>query len=125
MKGTRLWVQAGSPLIHGRSRAERPLWIDALLSIVLAHALMTAAAIAWSRLMVPDAEPLTLSGVVDAAIAVLPVFLVSAAVCPAAVWLIRRMGWRRSWLPAGLIGFVVSAAVYTASVINAVQAAGK
>jgi hypothetical protein len=75
--------------------------------------------------MVPDAAPLTVSGVVDAAVAVLPVFLVSAAVGPAAVWLLRRMGWRRSWLPAGLIGFVASAAVYTASVITAVQAAGK
>lgn len=125
MKGTKLWTQVGSPLIYGRSRSERPFTYEALLSLAIAHGLMTAASILWAGWGTPAATPLTVAGALDAAARVLPVFVVSAVVAPSVAWFMRRMGWRPTWLIAGIVGFAVSAVFQIMIVAQAASTTGK
>lgn len=103
-RGTKLYQQPGSPLIQGHSKTERSAlreWVKG----VAAGAVGSGFLFAGYALLVPGTTlaimGTTLEGVVAGLLGGALVSLPSAV--PAAgigVWLARRMGWRRQWLPA-------------------------
>lgn len=99
MKGTKLWQAAGSPIIQGRSRRQRPSWqewlpawiisISLLVWYVLSHSALSAAS--WWAMA---------GGVVGAFLgAVVGVFVA------------RAMGWRFPWIWGAIIGVAGAAAL--------------
>lgn len=97
MRGTKLWQQAGSPIIQGRSRTAKPFWADAvralLFGIVLcvAIALLAARSLEGGRLldqMLLLGRPLVLFGILPSL---------------AAVWLSRSLRAGTPWVVGGLV----------------------
>ena len=91
VKGTQLWQEAGSPIIHGRSRRMRPFWQAWWVSAVGAVAVL-AGAEWWIRA--------GSSGVGVQAVRAVAVLGVSGAAVGSAsgVWLARAAGWRWAWV---------------------------
>lgn len=101
MKGTKLWVEAGSPLIQGRSRRERPFWRDWLLAC--AGAILMGGGAALAVLVYKDA------GVETALRAVaLPVVPCAAMGGALGVWGSGLFGSSRRWLAGAITGAVLA-----------------
>ena len=101
MRGTKLWQDPRSPLISGRSRAQRPLGLYWLGATTISFAASGGAL----GLLVMDritAAPL------DYATPAALLLAGSAAGAGLVVWIARHMGWRAPWL-AGSLGGIVSA----------------
>ncbi len=97
MKGTKLWTEAGSPLIRGRSRAQTPLGRELLIAWTLVAAL--AAGGVWWFLGSKGGGGLAGLWPVIAAAVVLGGLLAWFA-----VWMGRRMGLRSPWVAGVLVG---------------------
>lgn len=96
MKGTRLYKPAGSPLIQGRSRRERPFAADVFSAVLFVVAAGTGIAyLVWgAALMRPVVWFSTVIGWL----------LICGAVggC-AGVWIAKHFGWHPRWV-AGVVG---------------------
>ncbi len=101
---TKLFQQAGSPLIQGRSRYERSFWRDWALAAVVALVVVVGFQVAVSLLYGPGDEFASASAIgewlVGPAIGVAVMLPASAF----AVWLGRWLGWRAAWLGGALLG---------------------
>lgn len=96
MKGTKLWMEAGSPLISGRSRTRRSFNEDWLLAGLLALVLAVGVyGVFYTRQ--GGALFAQLQG------ALLPVAVCLVGVSCLGVWITRAMGSRRPWLGAGML----------------------
>lgn len=109
MKGTKLWQEAGSPVIQGRSRYKRPflnVWVQ---SALLASATLIGVLVAY--LVVPGNGSLTLTAALPLALTAfvygLPGVAVGSLVGTAFG---RAIGSRRAWFIGGLIGLVLGMA---------------
>lgn len=98
MKGTQLWQEAGSPIIHGRSRRLRPFWQTWGLSAILS-AILLAAAEWWVR---GGSAGATTQGVSTGLVLGLPGAILGSA---SATWIARSASWRWPWA-YGLLGGV-------------------
>lgn len=93
MKGTKLWTEAGSPLIQGRSRMQRPLSRDWLATALGAWMIAGPLAVVlfdgigsgrgWQLAAGAGAASLVVSGPV--------------------VWFLRKLGTRNAWRGSALI----------------------
>jgi hypothetical protein len=96
VKGTKLWIEAGSPLISGRSRTRRSFNEDWLLAALLALAVAAAVyGVLYAR------QGGALFGQIRGLL--LPAGACVAAVSCLGVWVTRAMGSRRPWLGAGVL----------------------
>lgn len=115
MKGTRLWQDARSPLISGRSRSERPFWQSVFGGWCLSVALIMIAAVVVS--LPGRRETIRIAGWLLPRTLALMVGGFSFAVVPAAigsmagVWLAKQMGWHHPWL-AGTTGGLLAGLVW-------------
>jgi len=99
VKGTRLWIEAGSPLIRGASRNARSFRREWFVGSLVASAVAGAAIV--YRTMPTTAED---------AVWLLPVLVGAGVACWPATWVARRMGSRRAWI-AGAVGGTLGAGV--------------
>ena len=101
MKGTKLWQAAGSPIIQGRSRRQRPFWQQWLPAWIAA-----VAAVVWWVFFGPSASggsaPVVAGVVVGA-------FLGAAA----GVAIARVMGWRFPSVWGVIVGTGGAAALFS------------
>lgn len=111
---TKLFQRAGSPLIQGHSRYERPFWTEwalaclpAALSIYAALGLATLVGWSGTDVAALDSASSILSWLARPA-AGIAAMLPS---CALGVALARRMGWRRAWLAGASVGAAVGIAV--------------
>ena len=95
---TRLFQRAGSPLIQGRSRYERPVWVDwvvayavTLVALYAAHTVSTLLDPSQRFLESPRAILVWVASLAPALVAALPGVA-------AGTWLARMLGWRGAWL---------------------------
>lgn len=101
MRGTKLWQQAGSPIIQGRSRTTKPFWGDVVRALVLCAALTAAYAVA-----VPSSvEPFWLDRLVAL---VAPLMLFGVLPSIAVVWLSRSLRAGTPWLVGGVVSALVT-----------------
>jgi hypothetical protein len=102
VKGTRLWQDAGSPLIRGRSRYERPFW----------HGWIGGALVAWIAFAAVEAVLFGLGkdgGVSYVTALVVPVLGVVPGVLIGAglgAWFAALSGLRSRWMGGALFGFL-------------------
>lgn len=106
MRGTRLWTEAGSPLIRGRSRRERSFLRDWLLASTLAVVLSAALV----QFALRSGQGLATGN------AILSVVVGGVVLSAPFVWLLRRMGWLRAWLTGGVTAGVLLVGAYFAYV---------
>lgn len=101
MRGTKLWQDPRSPLISGRSRAQRPLGLYWLAGTTVAFAASggVLALFVMDHIAAAPLEYATPAAILLAG---------SAIGAGLVVWIARQMGSRAPWL-AGTIGGVVSA----------------
>ncbi|TLM92025.1 MAG: hypothetical protein FDZ75_06010 [Actinobacteria bacterium] len=113
MKGTKLWQQAHSPLIQGRSRRERPFFTEWLLACVLS---LLIGGLAVYLLRGQPGVPSESSQLLQ--VWVIPGLAGAAIGAGFGVWLAEQMGWRPRWV-TGLVAAVVlmPAAVWLAVVV--------
>ncbi len=104
MRGTKLWQQAGSPIIQGRSRTEHQFWQDWLGAMGLALALYMAV----DAIVSPPPEPLTraLTTIAGSALACAQLAIVPTAL---GTWISRTLRISRPWLLGGVLGALVAA----------------
>jgi len=100
VKGTRLWKPAGSPLIQGRSRRERPFAFDWLVGALLGFLVGFAGVVG---VMVYTGTDLETSLVT----VWLPALLSAVAVAALGVSAGRRFGWHPRWIAAALMATLV------------------
>lgn len=108
VKGTRLWQEARSPLISGRSKRERPFWREVLggwtiaVLLVALFAYVTTLSGSPGNVSVNGVEvPRALLALVGgSAFAVFPALVGSIA----GAWLAKMMGWKRPWVSAAATG---------------------
>jgi hypothetical protein len=102
MKGTRLWQQAGSPLIVGESRRRRPFakdWLVASAAAAAVGAVAIVAVMVWNGTGLETAlRAVWMPSVPAAAAGVLP-----------GLWLADRMGWNNRWLSGAVFGTIIVA----------------
>jgi hypothetical protein len=101
---TRLYQRAGSPLIHGRSRFERPGWVDwvvayaiSVVALYAAHAISTLLDPTRTSLNSPTALLQWVASPAPGVVGALP----GAAL---GVWLARTLGSRGAWLVGAVCG---------------------
>lgn len=110
MRGTKLRQSAGSPLISGSSRYQRPFLGEWLLAWMVAFVLGYAVTVAIMTF--------NDSGLETALRTVwMPGLPASALGAYVGVWFSRRMGWRRSWLVGGVLGVLLVGAATVAFVV--------
>lgn len=102
MKGTKLWHQAGSPLIQGRSQRERPFVTDLAIALVIAF----AAALGGWMLVLTGRGVLVLDALSFAALPAAAGALLGAST---GVWLASGFGWHPRWIAGVALGAVLAA----------------
>lgn len=99
MKGTRLYKPAGSPLIQGHSRRERPALADvttaALVTVVLGYVF---AYVVWG-----DSDALSLSWSFPVAAWLLGTGVASGFL---GVWVAKHFGWHPRWIAGASLGTI-------------------
>lgn len=120
MGRTRLFQQAGSPLIQGHSRLERPFWRDWLIASTFSSAILYAPGPLWASFS--DSSPGPAAAFVvglSATVAYwLPATLAGAGL---GVSTARRFGSRRPWL-AGTATAVVVGPLWLAAIARPLAA---
>lgn len=108
---TKLFQNAGSPLIQGYSRSRKPFWREWLSSVAattLACGAIRAVVVLTGPGVVSNAS---WESVTSAALLGLWVGLVACAIV---VWAARAMGARRSWLAGAVVSTCVALLVWVA-----------
>ena len=108
VKGTKLWYAAGSPLIQGRSRRERPISTDLFIAWALAS--MIAGALGVIAAVYKGSA---LSSVLLAA--GLPLVIASGGGAIVGVGLARGYGWHPRW--AAGVGFGVLLGIVAIAIV--------
>lgn len=113
MKGTRLWQEAGSPIIRGRSRKELPFWRYWLFSLAITEGvLLVGATLAGGFRAIAGAPALSATGAIGVGILASAAALPGSALgCALGVWLCRSFGWSRRVLVPTLLGLACGLAV--------------
>lgn len=108
VKGTRLWQEARSPLISGRSKRERPFWSEFLGGWVVSLLVVDLVTYAMTVSSVPGAKVVAGVRVSGALLALLGTTARAALpAMPGALfgcWVARRMGWSRPWISGAVTG---------------------
>lgn len=108
VRGTKLWQSAGSPIIQGRSRTDKPFWQDWLGAVVLATVLATA-----YEILVTGAFSSADAALREGALTAFQSVVVGVVPTAAAVWLSRQLRWGRP-IPTGAILGAAVVIVYVA-----------
>lgn len=105
---TKLYQRAGSPLIHGHSRYERPGWIDwaiaYALCLVVLYAMHTVATLTDSS----RTSFASLSAVLTWLVAPGRGLIAAAVGAALGVWPARSFGSRGAWLAGAVLGTLFS-----------------
>lgn len=104
MGRTRLFQRAGSPLIQGQSRTERPFFASWVTASLLTLLCLVVLAVVLSFGKVAGVPAYLRQGWGFLRDAGLP----SLAATALGVWLARNMGWRRQWLAGASTGLLVA-----------------
>ncbi len=103
MRGTKLWQDAGSPLIRGRSRAERSFSRDWMTATAVGF--LAGCAVAAAFLVYKGAPWETALRTVW--LPALPASFIGAAI---GVPIARQFGWRRRWVTGAVVAVVLAVA---------------
>lgn len=107
MKGTKLFQRAGSPLIQGRSRRERPFWTEWLGGTMVALGVWALASLVWGLLDTGTFSG-ALSGALDVAEESVLGALVAGAVGSAiGVFAGRAWGLVKPWVAGAIVGGIL------------------
>lgn len=104
MGRTRLFQRAGSPLIQGQSRTERPFAASWVTASVVTLSLLFGVAIVLSFGEVTGVPAYLQQGWSFIRHAGIPALAAAAL----GVWLARNMGWRKQWLAGASTGVLVA-----------------
>ncbi len=109
-RSTRLYQQARSPLIQGRSKRERPIWQQFARAIVVA--LVSPLFLWWLITMIAGAQPGEALALLASDIFVLLLPMLPGAILGSVVGVLgaREWGSRRPWLPGAILGAVLAGA---------------
>lgn len=104
---TRLFQQAGSPLIQGRSRHERSFLLDWAVACLIAGIAIYGFHAAATLFGGTRPDPSSLDASLQWLVA--PVLGLAAMLptCAFAVWVGRRLGWREAWIGGAVLGGLV------------------
>jgi hypothetical protein len=105
---TKLYQQAGSPLIQGDSKIVRPFWRVWLGAVAIGFLItwMVSVLVQWFVLEGGDAlsfADAALGALFWAGVIGLPGLLIGAAI---GAWLAKNMGWHRTSVSAGIVAAV-------------------